>query len=67
MHLQINGKLIDVPKTVTTIETLLKHLELQNKIVVVEKNKMILEKQDHSNTTVFEGDQIEIVTFVGGG
>jgi sulfur carrier protein len=67
LHLKINGKFIEVPDTVFTIEELLVHLGLQSKIVVVEKNKSILEKADHRDTTVCEGDQIEIVTFVGGG
>ncbi|WP_423734551.1 MoaD/ThiS family protein [Bacillus cereus] len=27
----------------------------------------MLQKDDHTDTSVFDGDQIEIVTFVGGG
>lgn len=56
-----------MPESVTTVAELLTHLELDNRIVVVERNKDILQKDDHTNTSVFDGDQIEIVTFVGGG
>ncbi len=56
-----------MPASVQTVAELLTHLELDNRIVVVERNKDILQKDDHTDTSVFDGDQIEIVTFVGGG
>ncbi|OOQ94384.1 sulfur carrier protein ThiS [Bacillus cereus] len=67
MNLKINGNQIEVPVSVGTVAELLTHLELDNRIVVVERNKDILQKDDHKDTSVFDGDQIEIVTFVGGG
>ncbi|WP_028402461.1 sulfur carrier protein ThiS [Ectobacillus panaciterrae] len=67
MLLKINGKEVTVPENIATVEALLEHLGLASKIVVVEKNNVILEKISHFETTVFDGDQIEIVTFVGGG
>lgn len=67
MILQINGRKVDIPEHVATVEQLLSHLGLAGKIVVVEKNNEILEKSMHQGASVFEGDQIEIVTFVGGG
>ncbi|GLV64828.1 thiamine biosynthesis protein ThiS [Bacillus mycoides] len=67
MNLKINGNQIEVPASVKTVAELLIHLELDNRIVVVERNKDILQKDDHKDTSVFDGDQIEIVTFVGGG
>ncbi|EJR02512.1 sulfur carrier protein ThiS [Bacillus cereus] len=67
MNLKINGNQIEVPVSVETVAELLTHLELDNRIVVVEHNKDILQKDDHKDTSVFDGDQIEIVTFVGGG
>ncbi|AAP07739.1 MULTISPECIES: sulfur carrier protein ThiS [Bacillus] len=67
MNLKINGNQIEVPASVKTVAELLTHLELDNRIVVVERNKDILQKDDHTDTSVFDGDQIEIVTFVGGG
>ncbi|MGG5740112.1 MULTISPECIES: sulfur carrier protein ThiS [Bacillus cereus group] len=67
MNLKINGKQIEVPVSVKTVAELLTYLELDNRIIVVERNKDILQKDDHKDTSVFDGDQIEIVTFVGGG
>ncbi|PGZ95312.1 thiamine biosynthesis protein ThiS [Bacillus pseudomycoides] len=67
MNLKINGKQVDVPREVKTVADLLVHLGLEMKIVVVERNQDILQKDDHQDTSVFDGDQIEIVTFVGGG
>lgn len=67
MKLNVNGNEITVPDAVTTVELLLEHLGLSNKIVVVERNKVILEKEQHTSEGVLDGDQIEIVTFVGGG
>ncbi|HHT7239156.1 MULTISPECIES: sulfur carrier protein ThiS [Bacillus] len=67
MNLKINGKQIEVPASVKTVAELLIYLELDNRIIVVERNKDILQKDDHKDTSVFDGDQIEIVTFVGGG
>ncbi|MEH7190581.1 sulfur carrier protein ThiS [Bacillus toyonensis] len=67
MNLKINGNQIEVSESVKTVAELLTHLELVNRIVVVERNKDILQKDDHTDTSVFDGDQIEIVTFVGGG
>ncbi|GAB6438335.1 sulfur carrier protein ThiS [Bacillus luti] len=67
MNLKINGNQMEVPASVKTVAELLIHLELDNRIVVVERNKDILQKDDHKDTSVFDGDQIEIVTFVGGG
>lgn len=67
MNLKVNGRQVDVPSDIKTVANLLIHLGLETKIVVVERNQNILQKEDHQDTSVFEGDQIEIVTFVGGG
>ncbi|MEI4804395.1 sulfur carrier protein ThiS [Bacillus sp. FJAT-51639] len=67
MNLKVNGRQVDVSSDIKTVADLLIHLGLETKIVVVERNQDILQKEDHQDTSVFEGDQIEIVTFVGGG
>ncbi|HDX9578588.1 sulfur carrier protein ThiS [Bacillus cytotoxicus] len=67
MNLKINGRQVDVPSEIKTVADLLVHLGLATKIVVIERNQDILQKDDHQDTSVFDGDQIEIVTFVGGG
>lgn len=67
MKLHINGQNVEVPDTIRTIEELLAHYELQEKMLVVEHNQNILQKEDHMKTELSEGHQIEIVHFVGGG
>lgn len=67
MKLKINGKELIVPDDVTSVEKLLTHLGLAKKIVVVEKNGVVIEKEMHVEESVNDSDQIEIITFVGGG
>ncbi len=67
MKLQINGELVDVPDSVSTVSALLEHFGLQSKIVMIEHNRTILAKELHSTQALQDQDQIEIVQFVGGG
>ncbi|MDD9266816.1 sulfur carrier protein ThiS [Paenibacillus sp. GCM10023248] len=67
MKLHINGQHVEVPDAIRTVEELLAHFELQDKMLVVEHNRNILEKVDHRKAELSEGHQIEIVHFVGGG
>lgn len=52
MNLKINGNQIEVPASVKTVAELLTHLELDNRIVVVERNKRYFTKDDHTDTSV---------------
>lgn len=63
----MNGKETDLPQEVRTVSQLLEHLGLEKRIVVVEQNRRILEREEHDSTPLAEGDSIEIVHFVGGG
>ena len=67
MDLVINGDKVEVPNKVETIYQLLRHFELQQKVVIVEWNETILEKTSHQETKLCDGDKIELVHFVGGG
>jgi sulfur carrier protein len=67
MKLHINGDTIEVPESIQTIADLLKHFQLDQKVVVVELNANILGKHAHAQTRVSDGDKVEIVHFVGGG
>ena len=67
MHLIINGSKLHVPQSVGTVSELLSHLGLDQKIVIVELNRHILDKSLHRQTTITDGDTIEMVHFVGGG
>ena len=67
MELVINGDKIEIPNTVETVAHLLQHFELQQKVVIVERNATILEKESHQETKLCNGDKVELVHFVGGG
>ncbi|GAB7387201.1 sulfur carrier protein ThiS [Bacillaceae bacterium] len=66
MRLTINGEIHEL-ENVTTVQELLEHFQLQNKLVIVEHNRTILEKGQHAQVKLADGDQLEIVHFVGGG
>jgi len=64
--LTINGKPRKAPSG-TSLLGLLTALELDPGAVVVEHNRTIVRRSHLSEHTVDEGDQIELVHFVGGG
>ncbi|SFK03624.1 sulfur carrier protein [Halobacillus dabanensis] len=67
MKLRINGEWLTVPETIHTVGDLLSHFQLDQRVVIVEQNETILEKESRSEIKVQDGDIIEIVQFVGGG
>ncbi len=67
MELVVNGDKLDVPNNVDTVLNLIQHLKLDQKVVIIEWNQTILEKESHQETRLSDGDKIEIVHFVGGG
>lgn len=67
MNLVINGDKVEVPNRVETVDNLLQHFDLEQKVVIVEWNEMILEKAFYQETMLSNGDKIELVHFVGGG
>ncbi|MBM7095713.1 MULTISPECIES: sulfur carrier protein ThiS [Alteribacter] len=67
MKLIINGDQVEMPDSITTVSELLHHFELDQKVVIVEKNKDILTKELHEAERVQDGDHFELVHFVGGG
>lgn len=62
----INGANRQVPGGGSLL-ALLTHLELDPRAVVVEHNRAIVRRAALGDARVAEGDQIEIVHFVGGG
>lgn len=50
-----------------TISELLAQLDVDSRRVAVEHNLVVLKRATFDTTRVAEGDQIEIVNFVGGG
>ncbi|MBD8497455.1 sulfur carrier protein ThiS [Paenibacillus arenosi] len=67
MKLIINGDSIDFSEEQNHIYQLLCHLQMEQRIVIVELNGNIIAKQAYETTLLSDGDRIEIVHFVGGG
>jgi sulfur carrier protein len=67
MKLIINSDEVQVEDTVLTVEDLLSHFKLDQKVAIVELNRVILEKSKHAEINLANGDVVEIVHFVGGG
>ncbi|MCG9887276.1 MAG: sulfur carrier protein ThiS [Cyanobacteria bacterium] len=63
---QINGELQPCPDGLN-LPALLEHLGLNPRLLAVEYNGEILHRQYWEGTAIRPGDQIEIVTIVGGG
>ena len=66
MHITLNGKLESMEQTLT-VEALLHRLKLDPKRVAVELNEDVVSRKLFSATRIHDGDQLEVVTFVGGG
>ena len=66
MKLTVNGEGMDLSEGMTAA-VLLEQLKLNPGLVVVELNLNILKRDDLAKAMLSEGDQVEIVHFVGGG
>ena len=63
--IKLNGE--DRSVSSTTIAELLAELELANRRVAVERNKEIVQRELYVSTPLQQGDELEIIHFVGGG
>ena len=66
MKLTVNGEPREVPDGLS-VDGLILHLRLASPRVAVEVNRTLVPKARHNEHALTEGDQVEIVTFVGGG
>ena len=66
MKLLVNGDPVEVGEAMT-VRGLIEHLELGAGPVAVERNGEVIPRARHGETELCDGDQIEIVHFVGGG
>ena len=66
MQIEINGERREVAEG-TTISTLLRALEVTQPHVAVEVNLEVVPRAQHGETTLRDGDRLEVVTLVGGG
>lgn len=66
MTIQLNGDRFEVDGPLT-IAALLAHLNIDPRLVAVEHNVEVVKRARYDATVVNEGDEVEIVNFVGGG
>ena len=66
MNITVNGEHKELAAS-SSISDLLTALALPNTRVAVEVNKQLIRKAEHAAYQLNDGDQVEIVTFVGGG
>ncbi|MBK7860211.1 MAG: sulfur carrier protein ThiS [Archangiaceae bacterium] len=66
MRVQVNGEDRDVAEGLT-LDQLLDVLKIERSRVAVEVNSEVVRRARHAETKLNPGDQVEIVTFVGGG
>ena len=66
MNIILNGENRSVPHG-TTVSGLLDMLGIQKDRVAVEVNVAVIKKDSYGEHLLTEGDQVEVVSFVGGG
>ena len=66
MKIVVNGDPHEVEGPIT-ITALLTQLNIDPRRVAVEHNQTVIKRTNYDSTQIHEGDQIEIVNFVGGG
>jgi thiamine biosynthesis protein ThiS len=66
IQVSVNGEAVQVPAG-SSLGDLLRTLELDRARVAVEHNRRVVPRAEHAGLTLNHGDQLEIVTFVGGG
>lgn len=66
MRIRLNGEPFDLQESLS-ISALLAHLDIDPRRVAVEHNLVVVRRNVFDTTVVAEGDEVEIVNFVGGG
>jgi len=66
VEITLNGEPYQIDQPMTVV-ALLERLEIDARRVAVEHNLTIIKRQRFPDVIVDEGDQVEIVNFVGGG
>jgi sulfur carrier protein len=66
LTIQVNGEPQEIAGPIT-ISTLLEDLKIDPRLVAVEHNLIVVKRAQYGAVTINEGDEIEIVNFVGGG
>ncbi len=66
MKISLNGDPYAIPRALS-VDELLVQLEIDPRRVAVEHNLVVVKRAAYGSTVVDNGDEVEIVNFVGGG
>ncbi len=66
MEIRLNGEPFEIDAPLTVAELLVR-LDIDHRRVAVEHNVVVLKRGMFESVTLGEGDEVEIVNFVGGG
>ena len=66
IEIQLNGKPHSLSEGVN-IHSLLEELSIPKGKVAIELNRKVLHKENYTKTVLKNNDQVQIVTFIGGG
>lgn len=66
IRIHLNGKPHEAAAA-TSVHDLIVSLDLHPEMIVVERNRTILRRDDYAEAMIEEGDVLELVHFVGGG
>jgi sulfur carrier protein len=66
MMIDLNGKAVDQGGA-KYVDALLQSMNIEGAAIVIERNGVILKKEEWPLTPVVDDDHIEVIRFVGGG
>jgi sulfur carrier protein len=66
IRIQLNGTEREITREVS-VRDLILSLDLEPELIVVERNRSILRREQYGDVPLENGDVIELVHFVGGG
>lgn len=66
MQIIVNGVEHEVSEDTNVIQ-LLEKLDIKPERIALEINLTVINREDYHSRTIHEGDQVEIISFIGGG
>jgi len=66
MQIEVNGIKQEMPSNSNVLQ-LLQHFEIAPEGIAVEINLTVIDREAYDATMLHDGDQIEIIRFIGGG
>ncbi len=66
IEIVVNGEKKKVQEGLS-VQGLLELMDLKDKMLVIERNKQVVDKNEHESCKLKQGDTLEIVGFFGGG